>query len=361
MTDTLDRLQALTASLSDAVTPEQAAQVILTQTAAALAACGGVVARLTEYGNELISLHETGDTTAVVPALKCFCTDARLPLPDAVSSREPGVAVVALPLIVQGETIGGLGLRFSPERMFSDEERAFLRIVAGLCAQALDRARQVKFLAALANELLHMLFPVLAGLKLLRGDDRVREKAQLMAERQSAEITRLLQDLCDVSRISRGRFGLLRERVELTKAVQRAVETTRPLFEESAQQLEIRLPPEPAWLNADATRLAQVFANLLTNAAKYTDRGGHVQLTAERSGGEVVVSVKDTGIGIAPEHLPDLFEPFPHVAFWGKLCIGLSLVKGLVEMHGGSVTARSEGTGKGSEFVVRLPLVAGPP
>jgi signal transduction histidine kinase len=138
------------------------------------------------------------------------------------------------------------------------------------------------------------------------------------------------------------------------------VEAARPSVEAQAHQLTITLPPEPVYLNADLNRLAQVFLNLLTNAAKYTEKGGHIWLTAEVQGGEVVVSVRDTGIGIAAEHLPRLFRMFSQVATalkrsQGGLGIGLSLVRGLVELHGGSVEACSDGPNRGSEFIVRLP------
>jgi PAS domain S-box-containing protein len=227
--------------------------------------------------------------------------------------------------------------------------------------------RKDEFLATLAHELRNPLAPLWHGLGLLQlaGDDRATaEKAQAMMERQLAQMVRLIDDLLDVSRITRGKLELRRERVELASVIQSAVEGSRPLIEASGHELTIGLPSEPIWLDADPTRLAEVFANLLTNAAKYTDGGGHVWLTAERSSGEVIVTVRDTGIGIAHEHLPRLFEMFSQVApalerSQGGLGIGLSLVKGLIEMHGGSVAARSEGLGKGSEFIVRLPLAAG--
>ena len=133
--------------------------------------------------------------------------------------------------------------------------------------------------------------------------------------RRNVELeVRLIDDLLDVSRISRGKLHLRRDRVDLASVVRSAVENSRPLIESSAHQLTVALPPEPTHLDADPTRLAQVFANLLTNAAKYTDKGGHIWLTAERDGGEVAVSVRDTGIGIAAEHLPRLFEMFSQVA-----------------------------------------------
>jgi CheY-like chemotaxis protein len=198
-------------------------------------------------------------------------------------------------------------------------------------------------------------------IKLAGGNPEAVEKARGMMERQLAQMVRLIDDLLDVSRITRGKLDLRRVRVDLASVVHSAVEGSRPLIEASAHRLTISLPHEPVHLDADPVRLAQLFANLLTNAAKYTDRGGHIRLAAERRGDEVVVSVRDTGIGIAAEHLPRVFEMFSQVSSaldrsQGGLGIGLSLVKGLVEMHGGNVEARSEGPGQGSEFVVRLPV-----
>jgi PAS domain S-box-containing protein len=224
--------------------------------------------------------------------------------------------------------------------------------------------RKDEFLATLAHELRNPLAPLRNGLQVMKlagGDAAAVEQARTMMERQLAQMVRLIDDLLDVSRISRGKLQLRREQVELARVVHSAVEGSRPLIEASGHDLAIALPPEPVVLEADPTRLAQVLANLLTNAAKYTDRGGRIALTAERQGREVVVTVRDTGIGIAPEHLPRLFEMFSQVApalerSQGGLGIGLSLVKGLVEMHGGRVEAHSEGPGKGSAFTVCLPL-----
>jgi PAS domain S-box-containing protein len=225
--------------------------------------------------------------------------------------------------------------------------------------------RKDEFLATLAHELRNPLAPLRSGLEVLKlaGDNtETAARARGMMERQLAQMVRLIDDLLDVSRITRGRLELRKERVELAGVVQSAVEGSRPLIVASAHRLTVTLPPEPVYLDADPVRLAQVFANLLTNAAKYTDRGGHVELTAARHSGAVVVAVKDTGIGIAPEHLPRLFQMFSQVGrslerAQGGLGIGLTLVKRLVEMHGGTVQAGSDGPGKGSEFVVRLPVV----
>jgi signal transduction histidine kinase len=227
--------------------------------------------------------------------------------------------------------------------------------------------RKDAFLATLAHELRNPLAPLRNGFHILRlagGDQATAGQVLGMMERQLGQMVHLIDDLLDVSRITRGKLRLRRERVDLAAVVQAAVEASRPLIEAPAHRFEVVLPPGPVWLDADPTRLAQVLSNLLTNAAKYTKAGGSIRLAAWRQGREVVVSVKDTGIGIAPEHLPRLFEMFSQVESaldrsQGGLGIGLSLVRGLVGMHGGFVEAHSEGVGKGSEFLVRLPVATG--
>ncbi len=181
-----------------------------------------------------------------------------------------------------------------------------------------------------------------------------------MMDRQLNHMVRLVDDLLDVSRITRGKLELRKERVELATIVQNAVEASRPLIDQQGHRLSITLPPTPIYLEADATRLAQVLQNLLNNAAKYSDKGGHIWLSAEQQTEELVIRVKDSGIGIPASHLPRIFEMFSQVdsaleKAQGGLGIGLSLVKGLVEMHGGTIAARSDGPGQGSEFIVRLP------
>jgi PAS domain S-box-containing protein len=228
--------------------------------------------------------------------------------------------------------------------------------------------RKDEFLATLAHELRNPLAPIRNALELLRRGDHdatLIEQARRMMERQVGHMVRLVDDLLDISRITRGKLQLRKERVELADVLHTAIETARPLLEASAHELAVTMPPQPVPVQADPTRLAQVFANLLNNAAKYTEKAGHIWLTAERREGEAVVSVRDTGIGIAAEHLPDIFKMFSQVApalerSQGGLGIGLSLVKGLVELHGGAIEARSAGPGKGSEFTVHLPIVDGP-
>ena len=225
--------------------------------------------------------------------------------------------------------------------------------------------RKDNFLATLAHELRNPLAPIRNGLQIMKmaGDDRQAvDEARALMERQVTHMVRLIDDLMDVSRITRNKLELRRERVDLAVIVRNAVETIRPLIEASDHELSITVPARPIYLDADVTRLSQVFSNLLNNAAKYTEPGGNIALVVERQGGDVVVTVRDNGVGIPPEMLPDVFDMFTQVdrspaRTQGGLGIGLSLVKTLVEMHGGSVEARSEEHLRGSEFVVSLPTI----
>jgi CheY-like chemotaxis protein len=184
-------------------------------------------------------------------------------------------------------------------------------------------------------------------------------------ERQLAHMVRLIDDLLDISRINSNKMELRRARVLLADVVRDAVEGARPTVEAGGHELIVSLPADPVMLDADLTRLAQVFTNLLTNSARYTEPGGRIWLTAAQQGGHAVVSVRDTGIGIPAESLPRIFDMFSQLdrnieRATGGLGIGLALVKGLVELHGGAVSAESEGDGKGSTFTVQLPaLLAG--
>ena len=224
--------------------------------------------------------------------------------------------------------------------------------------------RKDEFLATLAHELRNPLAPIRNAVQILKAKgppDPELQWGRDVIDRQVQVMARLLDDLLDVSRISRNKLELRKERVELATVVEAALETSRPLIEAGGHELTVTLPPEPIHLDADPVRLAQVFANLLNNAAKYTEEGGRIWLTAERQGSDVIVSVKDNGIGIVAEMLPRIFEIFAQsprasTRSQGGLGIGLSLVKGLVELHGGSIEAHSEGADRGSEFVVRLPV-----
>ena len=226
--------------------------------------------------------------------------------------------------------------------------------------------RKDEFLATLAHELRNPLAPIRNSLQILkmpRVDAATVQQTREMMERQVHHLVRLVDDLLDVSRVMRGKIELRREPVELATIVARAVETAKPLIEVQGHQLDISVSPESLLLDADPIRLAQVVGNLLTNSAKYSEGHGHIWLTAERENGQAVLKVRDSGIGIAPDMLPHVFELFvqaDHASTkaQGGLCIGLTLVKNLVEMHDGSVEAHSAGLGKGCEFVIRLPIKA---
>jgi PAS domain S-box-containing protein len=224
--------------------------------------------------------------------------------------------------------------------------------------------RKDEFLATLAHELRNPLAPIRNSLQILkmpRVDATTAERVREMMERQVHHLVRLVDDLLDVSRVMRGKIELRKEAIELATVVARAVETAQPLIEAQGHELVVTLPPESLPVEADPVRLTQVVGNLLTNAAKYTEANGHIWLTVQREGGEVILRVRDDGIGIAPDMLPHIFELFvqaDHASTrsQGGLGIGLTLVKNLVKMHHGTVEARSAGLRKGSEFVVRLPL-----
>ncbi len=228
--------------------------------------------------------------------------------------------------------------------------------------------RKDEFLAMLGHELRNPLAPITNAVQLLRlqkNKDKRQQQACTIIERQVGQLTRLVDDLLEVSRITTGKIHLQQERIALNGIVNRAVETTRPLLDQHRHELTVSPPnEEPIWLYADAARLEQVVVNLLNNAAKYTADGGHISLAVRQEGNEAVLLVRDTGVGIAPELLPRIFDLFTQAErsldrSQGGLGIGLSLVQRLVEMHGGRVEVYSA-LGQGSEFVVRLPVMLTP-
>ncbi|HEY2774882.1 MAG TPA: ATP-binding protein [Candidatus Binatia bacterium] len=228
--------------------------------------------------------------------------------------------------------------------------------------------RKDEFLAILAHELRNPLAPIRNSLFILHnleegGSSPEIAKLAAMMERQVNHMVRLVDDLLEISRITRDKIDLRKERVELEEVVRAALEASRPQIDTAGHRVEMDLPVEGIFLDADPVRLAQVLANLLNNAAKYTDSGGQIWLRVRRAGPVVEIAVRDNGTGIAREMLPRVFDLFTQVAqsptrAQGGLGIGLTLVKRLVEMHGGSVDASSEGIGRGSEFTVRLPVAA---
>ncbi len=223
--------------------------------------------------------------------------------------------------------------------------------------------RKTEFLATLAHELRNPLAPLRNGLHVLRlsRDERARNRTWETMDRQLSHMVRLIDDLLDVARLSTGRIELRRRRVALAQVVQTALESSHPAIEQGGHSFELKLPPHPVWLDADPTRMAQIVGNLLSNAAKYTPPHGHIVLEAGVENDRLVLAVRDDGVGIPQESLPTVFRMFTQVSRRdqyspGGLGIGLALVQALVEMHGGSIEARSEGPGHGSTFTVNLPL-----
>lgn len=225
--------------------------------------------------------------------------------------------------------------------------------------------RKDEFLATLAHELRNPLSPIRTGLQVLNltTDAGIARRTREMMDRQLGHMVRLIDDLLDVSRITSGKVVLQRSRISLQDAARAAVESSRPSIEAAGHRLHLDLPADPLWVDADATRLAQVLGNLLANAAKYTPDGGDIHLRVHACDGEACIDVRDTGLGIPPEALGEVFGMFAQVnrtldRAQGGLGIGLALSRRLIEMHGGSITAESEGLGRGSTFTVRLPLAA---
>jgi signal transduction histidine kinase/CheY-like chemotaxis protein len=310
--------------------------------------------------------------------------------------RDLGLSsMMAVPLIAHERNLGTLtfcytaasGRRYAQTELRLAEElarRTAIVVENAKLYHALQEAdrRKDEFLAMLSHELRNPLAPISNAVHLLRlqkNGDQLQKQARSIIERQVGQLTHLVDDLMEVSRITTGRVQLRHDRVVVNGIVECAVETARPLIDQRRHELTVSLSPDPIWLNADAARLEQVVVNLLTNAAKYTDEGGHIWLTVELASGacsdrsasgghqppdEAVIRVRDTGVGVAPELLPRIFDLFTQAQrsldrSQGGLGIGLALVQRLVEMHQGRVEAYSA-LGQGSEFVVRLPVLLTP-
>ncbi len=285
-------------------------------------------------------------------------------------------SMLCVPMRSRGQVVGALtlataesGREYSELHLRAAEDLANRAAVAIENAQLVEALREAdrrkdEFLAMLAHELRNPLAPVRNAVQILRDKASAVPEARWahdVIDRQVRQMSRLVDDLLDVSRITSGKIELRRERVALAAAIQAAVESSRPFIERGRHELAIDMLPEPLFLDADFARLTQVASNLLNNAAKYTPAGGHIRLVVERDDPDVVIRVVDDGIGIPSDMLLRIFEMFVQLDrgaahSQGGLGIGLTLVRQLVDLHGGSVKAFSGGPGKGSEFVVRLPL-----
>ncbi|MET0312119.1 MAG: ATP-binding protein [Burkholderiaceae bacterium] len=294
-------------------------------------------------------------------------------------------AYYILPLLARGRTLGALAVvQAESERDLSEDDRALIRELAQRAALALDNSRlyaeaeiarrqaetanraKDEFLAMLGHELRNPLAPIVTSLELMarRGDASTANERAIIG-RQVAHLSRLVDDLLDVSRITRGKIQLRREIVDMQAVVSRALELTQPVLERRVRPLKIEVPGGPAWVSGDAVRLTQVLCNLLTNAAKFTPPEGHISLRMQASPKYVQVTVEDGGTGISAELLPRVFDLFvqgeqPIDRQSGGLGLGLAIVKTLVQMHGGTVGAASPGLGRGSTFAVRLPAAPAP-
>jgi signal transduction histidine kinase/ActR/RegA family two-component response regulator len=297
--------------------------------------------------------------------------------PKAQLVKSFGIQAYACnPLMSEGQLLGTLSFASRSRNEFDAAELAFLETICHYVTVAYERLRLLgqlreadrrkdEFLATLAHELRNPLAPIRHAVEILQlqgsPDPTVRAALDTIGG-QVAHMVRLIDDLLDVSRITRGRLELRRQRVDLATVVAQALEASQPHVESAGHDLAVSLPPQSIHLDADPVRLAQVFMNLLHNACKYTEPGGRIRLTAERDGADVVVTVTDTGIGIPPNYLPRLFEMFSQAVpalerSQGGLGIGLALAKALLELHSGRIEAHSDGLGMGSAFVVRLPVL----
>jgi signal transduction histidine kinase len=282
-----------------------------------------------------------------------------------------------------GRVLGTFGTYFRSCRQPSAAERQAVEILSRTAALAIERAhvdealrqterklrdedrRKNEFLAALSHELRNPLAPLRTALQLLQMDDRKQTRDRLIQtmDRQVNQLGRLVDDLLEVSRISRGALELRREPVDIASVITLAVETSEPVIKSAEHELSFHVPDHPVWVYGDRARLAQILSNLLNNAARYTEPGGRIAIRAQVHHGEVLISVRDNGAGIEPSALSQLFELFargPESAQQNRegLGVGLALARRLADMHGGSLVGASEGLGKGSEFTLRLPVIS---
>ncbi len=399
----LRQLQRVTAGLSEAVTLLEVAEVVLDQSLQALAASAGAIYLLSADGTHLELLDQRGHSAEMMADRAKMPLDTQGPLADAArdgsvalyenfeayAARYPQLrelmrqgefeASACLPLVTRGELLGVLGVRFRGPRVFHEGERSMMLTLSELCAQAFERARlfaaesqaraeaelasrsKDEFLAMLGHELRNPLSPIVTALHLMKlRDGQALQHERTIIERQVTHLLRLVDDLLDISRITRGKIQLNKERLEISQVVGKAIEMASPLLERGHHHLSIAVPDQGLALEGDATRLAQVVSNLLNNAAKYTPPGGNIEIAAGQRGERIVLTVRDNGIGISAAMLPRVFELFAQERqkidrSQGGLGLGLAIVKSLVAIHDGTVSVSSEGHGKGSAFTVELP------
>ena len=399
--DRARRLQIVTAALSSAVTPAQVADAVLGQGVDALEAIVGVMTRLTEDGHTLEIVGSRGLAEGVGEAWLRIPLDAPLPLAEAARTGEPvwinqtaeylarypasdattisplgNEAIAALPLRVEGRILGALAFRFAPPRIPTSAERAFITTLAYQCSIALERARlydaerranrlKDEFLGIVSHELRTPLNAILGWARMLQNGmvkDGGQARAIATIERNATLQAQLVEDLMDASRIITDKLGLQLRRVNLARVVEAAVDSVNPASTAKGVTVRPLIDPSVGAIQGDEGRLQQIVWNLLTNAIKFSPRGAEVHLVLESRAGAAVIKVRDHGEGIAPAFLPHVFERFCQgdattTRRHGGLGLGLSIVRHLVEAHGGKVSATSDGLGCGSEFTVEIPLL----
>src|SRR5690606_23132702 len=343
-----------------------------------LASCAGIPEDKLDLFNEP-PFDTSADGSAIVERKPVHATSLQQSMePSAQILKSIGFRACSChPLLAEYQLLGTLCFASRTKDAFRVDELDFLRTVSHDATAAFERLRNMQkmreddrrkdeFLATLAHELRDPLAPlsnVLELMKRSKGRDDILEQVRETIDRQLSHLVQLVDDLLDMSRITRNRLDLRKRRVELSSIIHQALDAARPMAASVKHELHVALPPEPVFLNADPVRLVQVFVNLLTNSCKYTRPGGHIWLSAEVQEDQVVVRVRDTGIGIPRNKLASVFEMFSQLPAardlsQGGLGIGLTLVKRLVSMHGGTVEASSAGAGLGTEFIVRLPVPA---
>jgi len=400
------RLQRITAALSEAITPQQVADVVVNQGISALGANAGSVALLAEHGSYLKVVQATGYPQSVLEAWESFPVTAAVPLaetvrtgkpifiasPEALAASYPHLAealtvtgnraFACIPMILEKQVIGALGLSFATAQTFPEADQGFMLTLGQQCAQAIARAQlyeaerharseaetanriKDEFLAVLSHELRTPLNPILGWAKLLRtrkNDEATISRALETIERNAKLQAQLIEDLLDVSRILRGKLSLHIRTVELNGTITAALETVRLAAEAKSIQLQTLLPNHNVEVMGDGDRLQQIVWNLVSNAVKFTPPEGRVEVCLAQVGNEAQIQVIDNGKGITPEFLPYVFEYFRQAdgkttRVFGGLGLGLAIVRHLVELHGGTVWAESKGEGQGATFTVRLPL-----
>jgi PAS domain S-box-containing protein len=392
--DRTRRLQQLTEALTGALTPEDVAQAVASAGLVALGARVSCVWLVGKRGAALELAAIEGDAGPNVERFRSPALTEALPICEAVRERRPvfvsstaelvarfpttrGAALqkswAAIPIAAGDRALGALLLAFASERTFEDTEQGLMLAMARQGAIAIERAllyakerqdnrAKDEFLAMLGHELRNPLSPILTALQLMRlrgGEALLKERT--IIERQVRQLMRLVDDLLDVSRITRGKIELQVEPVEIAEVVAKAIEMAAPMIEQRKHRLISDVPSHGLLVRGDELRLSQVVSNLLNNAAKYTAPGGTIAVSAGRESDRAVLRIRDNGMGIATELLPRLFDLFVQGERaldreGGGLGLGLTIVRRLVELHGGEVAAFSAGENQGSEFTVRLPL-----